>query len=227
MAQDKIRQIEDYARETLAHEVAHDFKHVDRVRNWALGIARVQGHGDLEVVEAAALLHDIGLPYVEKRSLHGQKGAEVAAAFLTENALFPEQKVNEIGDAIRYHNSIINGRGPLLDIIRDADRMDLFGAVGLMRALISKSAKPEYDPGNVKGGTWGAPANEFDAKLGNGSEPGDFVVDQVNFQISCYEGLATEAARRLAWPLVEFMRRFLVQLESEVLQGRTNNREAS
>jgi uncharacterized protein len=49
-----IQQIEDFVRPFMGAEIGHDFKHVDRVRNWALLIARREGYDDLDVVEAAA-----------------------------------------------------------------------------------------------------------------------------------------------------------------------------
>ena len=68
MRKNEIQQVEDHARRMMAAEVAHDFKHADRVRNWALHIAKREGYEDLETVEIAALLHDIGLSRAEKRA---------------------------------------------------------------------------------------------------------------------------------------------------------------
>jgi len=76
-----IQQVEDYVRSVMSDEVAHDFKHVERVKNWALQIAEKEGFEDLEVVEISALMHDIGLTQAEKRSMHGEVGAEMAAKF--------------------------------------------------------------------------------------------------------------------------------------------------
>jgi len=138
--------VEDFARQIMTKEIAHDFKHADRVRNWALRIAQGEGYENLQVAEVAALLHDIGLARVKKRSLHGHIGALMAAEFLTENAIFPEEVIAEIANAIRHHNSIQHGNGRLLDIVRDADILDLLGAIGIMRAYTSQSTRPEYDP---------------------------------------------------------------------------------
>lgn len=208
--------IEEYARRMMTAEVAHDFKHADRVRNWALRIAREEGFADLWVVEVTALLHDIGLSHVGKRAMHGQVGARMATQFLGENGVFPKAVIAEIGNAIRYHNSIRRRSGKLLDIVRDADRLDLFGAIGIMRAYTSKASRPEYDPENVKGETWGDSARDFDERFDEGLGTGDYVVDQINFQISCYDNLSSETARCLAKPLIEFMRDYVIQLEYEV-----------
>jgi uncharacterized protein len=219
MPKSKVEQIEDYARETLTKEVAHDFKHVDRVRNWALRIAKEEGYEDTEVVEVTALLHDIGLANTQKRRRHAEIGAEMAAKYLRENRFFSDETIEEIAEAIRYHSSLKDRGGKLLVILKDADMMDALGAVGIMRAFTSKSWKPEYEEGSVKGETWGFPAREFSERIDNEGEVGDYIIDQINFQISYHENLRTETAKRLAWPLVEFMKNYVLQLEREIEGG--------
>ncbi len=215
----RMARIEDYVRQTIGAGIAHDFKHVDRVRHWAVRIAQAEGYGDLEVVAAAALLHDIAFAQVEDTSTHAQVGAEMAATFLRANHLFPEEQIDDIAAAIRSHSSL-SGGGQLGEILRDADMLDAFGAVGLMRAFTSKHAKPEYDPTSIKGETWGMSAAEFTQRFRQGTGIGPSIVDQVNFQISCYDNLRTEAAKRWAEPLVAFMRTYLLQLEAEIMAGR-------
>ncbi|UCB43116.1 MAG: HD domain-containing protein [Dehalococcoidales bacterium] len=226
---DKIRQIEDYVRSTMIGAVAHDFKHVDRVRQWALLIAEEEGFEDLEIVEVAALLHDIGSASVDEkreRDKHGQVGAEIAAKFLKENYNLTQEQIEQITSAIRHHCSppslvadllrTIGEKGRLLAIIRDADTMDAIGAVGLMRAFTSKAAKLEYDPENFKGDTWGLSGREFDEKFAQGLGIGGTIIDQINFQISYYDNLNTKAAKRMAKPLIDYMKEYIVQLEHEI-----------
>ena len=226
---DRIKQVEDYVKATMTGAVAHDFKHADRVRHWALRIAEEEGYEDLEIVEVAALLHDIGLPSVDEereRDKHGQVGAEIAGRFLKEKFPLTKEQIEQITSAIRHHCSppslvtdLLNDmgeKGRLIGIIRDADMMDVIGAVGLMRAFTSKAVKPEYDPGNIKGDTWGLSSREFDERFAEGLGIGEAIIDQINFQMSCYDNLTTEAAKRLAWPLVEFMKEYIAQLEHEI-----------
>lgn len=204
----------------MSNEVAHDFKHVERVKNWALQIASKEGFEDLEVVEISALMHDIGLTQAEKRSMHGEVGAEMAAKFL--NNLLEQQRIDDICNAIKYHNKNRDGEGKLLKILRDADMMDLFGAVGVMRAFTSKSSKPEYDGADVKSTTWQMTAGDFDKRFDAGIGIGNFIVDQINFQISCYDNLSTNTARQFAKPLVEFMKDYIKQLDAEITDGRNS-----
>lgn len=109
-----IQYIENYVRETMSQSIAHDSKHVDRVRNWALYIAKMEGYTNLASVEAAALLHDIGLVFSENRKVHGQVGADIAYKYLSENSYFSKEEVTEIINAIKYHNSNKDGSDELL-----------------------------------------------------------------------------------------------------------------
>lgn len=203
----------------MKNEVAHDFKHVDRVRKWAFKIAKKEGFKDLEIVEISALFHDIGLSQAEKRSMHGEVGAEMAAKFLIDNNILTQEKVDEVCNAIRHHNKNREGEGKLLEILRDADIMDLFGAVGIMRAFTSKSLNPEYNPANIKSETWQMSASDFDKRFDSGVGIGNFIIDQINFQISGYDNLSTVSARKFAKPLVEFMNDFIKRLDLEIHDG--------
>lgn len=222
MAQSKIEQIESYVRglmETVVDpslKIAHDFKHVDRVRRLALVIANDQKL-DLHVVEAAALLHDIGLTCIkgEERAQHAQASAKLAAQFLDEHKLFTDHEIEAIVDAIRSHSSP-DGGGVLGQVLRDADKLDALGAVGIMRAFTSKHAQEEYDPANVKGDTWQMPMTDFEMRFSENKGIGEYIVDQLNFQISFYDELRTETAKRIGKPLVGVMKAFVLQLDSEI-----------
>jgi putative nucleotidyltransferase with HDIG domain len=219
---DRIRIVKDYVVHTMDAAqrpdlcIAHDYKHVDRVRCWALRIACGEGYANLELIETAALLHDIGLAYVVERAEHGRVGAEVAARYLRERQLYAEDKIDAIADAIRCHNAPPGGGGMLGTILREADTLDALGAVGIMRAFASKYMNPEYDPANVKGETWGLPMRGFEERFAAGKGIGRYIIDQVNFQISFSDNLKTATARRLAEPLVAYMRAYVLQLASEV-----------
>jgi putative nucleotidyltransferase with HDIG domain len=215
----RINQIEAYARRTLTETVAHDFKHLDRVRGWAIQIARAEGYPDLDRVQAAALLHDIGLPCTEKRRQHGLVGARMAADYLRQEDLFIDAEIDEITHAIRFHNRNRQGHGPLLTILRDADILDLLGAQGILRAATFRADSPDFPAGQPKGDTWGFSAPQFDECFDRGIGVGPYLVDHINFQLSCYDNLGTDFARAKAQPLVAFMRAFMLQLEVEVIKS--------
>ena len=207
---DRLQMIEDFARQHMADgEIAHDYKHVDRVRKHALQIAQLEGYPKLAQVEAVALLHDIALSHVEQRRDHGKVGAQMAEQFLTENQLFEADAIAEIVHAIRWHDSVKSDESPLLAILRDADMLEIFGAIGILRGLTSKATLPDYDLANIRGETWALTARDFDARFADGTGIGPTIIDQLNFQISCYDNLNTATARQIAQPLVAFMHAFL------------------
>jgi HD superfamily phosphodiesterase len=223
-----IARIEGYVREAMDAatdpdlRLAHGYSHVDRVRNWGLRIAEEEGYDRLLLVEAAALLHDIGLAHLSAgapRAEHGTVGGEVAARFLVAQDAFSAADRAAIVDAVRCHNALGCG-GDLASMVRDADMLDALGAVGVMRALVSKYAQQEYDPEDVKGATWGLTARDYDRRFAAGKGIGGTIVDQINFQISFAGNLSTEAARRAADPLVAYMRGFVRELAYEVAAAR-------
>lgn len=216
----KLTGIEAYARERMVGEPGHDFEHVNRVRHWAVKIARAEGYTPLEAAEAAALLHDIGLPDARPRRKHGERGAELARDFLEGQHLFEAPVLEEIEHAIRFHCTNRGGEGQLLDILRDADMMDMFGAVGLLRGIVFVADKPLYDPDRPKGVLWGASAGDFDKRIDEGLGIGDTITDVLNFHISCYENLATASARSMAAPMAAFLQDVLMRVESEVRTAR-------
>ena len=79
---------------------AHGFEHVLRVTTLAERIAKAEG-ADLDVVRAAALLHDIAADGPD-RDQHHQIGAQKAVALLRGMGL-PEPKVREVAHCIQSH----------------------------------------------------------------------------------------------------------------------------
>lgn len=212
----RMTQIEEFAKRTLQHEIAHGYSHVHRVRNWAQTIAIKEEFLNRDVVQAAALLHDIGLPFVKDRREHGTKGAEIAKQFLNKHPFFSETEQQEILHAIHHHNTKNTGNSHLLDIIRDSDMLDMFGCIGIMRACTSHYNNEEYDPKNVKGETWNYSNADFDEYYEQHRGIEITIVDQLNFQISCFDNLKTETAKYLAQPLVEYVKKYITYLEQDV-----------
>lgn len=217
----RIQQIEAYAEKMLtgpftveAFRIAHDLPHVRRVYANAMRLAQAEGYPHLDRVAAAALLHDVGLPVVDKRGDHPQVGAELAAQFLQENELFTPDEIAQICEAIVHHGRL-DGDTPLIHILRDADTFELLGTVGIMRAFTSKAHKPVYLPKHPRGETWGLTAAEFTQRLQVGLGMGPTILDQLNFQLSCYENLSTETAKEWGRPLRDTLRQFIIQFAEE------------
>jgi uncharacterized protein len=152
-----IQKTENFVKETLeCAEAGHDWSHIQRVVKNARTIA-VREKADPFVTELAALLHDIA-----DSKFHGGDelvGPEKASGFLRELGL-PDEVVQHVERIVR-HVSFSNELDPAeegvfdsveLRVLKDADRLDALGAIGIARAFHYGGFKnrviydPEVDP---------------------------------------------------------------------------------
>ncbi len=142
----------DFAREVFAGDASgHDFDHTLRVYRMATTIAK-QEQADLEIVQLAALLHD-----VDDRKLSPQtyENKDNAVSFLQDNGM-DEDKIRTIVEIISQISfSAGNGAPRTLEgkCVQDADRLDAIGAIGIGRAFAfgGSRGRPIHDPdGNDK-----------------------------------------------------------------------------
>jgi len=212
----------DAAEHDLA--IGHGYLQVDRVRRHALRIANGEGTDRLDLVEATALLHDIGLPHVDDRADHAAVSSCLASDCLRRNHSFSKAEIRAVVTAIAHHSDITpipDVLGASLDdaltaILREADTLDVLGAMGLMRAFMTKHNRPPYDLSAPAGDSWGLSADQFTQRRHQSRFPATTVVDQINLQIAVYDNLRSETARRLGAPLVAFMKAYVKQLTREV-----------
>lgn len=133
-----------------AHDAAHDIEHVRRVVAAARELAAGEG-APLEVVVPAAWLHDcVHVPKSSPlRSSASRLSAERAAALL-RNWGCDDALVREVEHAIVAHSftASVEPRTTAARVVRDADRLDALGAVGLARCLVlgAEMGRPLYDP---------------------------------------------------------------------------------
>lgn len=116
---------------------AHDFEHILRVMKMAERLARAEG-GDVEIVRAAALLHDIARHEEDSGAApidHAQVSADDARAFLLQNGA-DETFAARVAQAIRAHRFRGSVQPTTLEakILFDADKLDSIGAIGVARA---------------------------------------------------------------------------------------------
>jgi len=123
----------------------HGFDHPERVLRLAKFICRKEG-GDMEVVEAAALLHDIAR--ANERRDHALEGAKMAKSYL-EKIGFSESKIKNIVHCIAVHRFSRGKKAETKEakIIQDADRLDALGAISISRSFTYHGRKiPAYNP---------------------------------------------------------------------------------
>ncbi|MDH4321945.1 MAG: HD domain-containing protein [Desulfobulbaceae bacterium] len=117
----------------------HGPDHSARVHRTALYLGRLMG-ARLDILSAAALLHDIGRRHeTESRGAicHAGKGAELARKILTELG-FAAEAIERIVHCIAAHRYRDASRPQSLEaqILYDADKLDSVGAIGIGRAFL-------------------------------------------------------------------------------------------
>jgi len=118
----------------------HDFEHVLRVYRIAERLALAEG-ADLEIVHAAALLHDSrgsapGGSGVERLE-HHITSAQFAGEVLKQEG-WSEGRIRAVQHCIRAHRFRHNGEKPQTleaKVLFDADKLDVLGAIGAARTI--------------------------------------------------------------------------------------------
>ncbi len=114
----------------------HDWYHIDRVRKNAVYLQSKEG-GNLEIIELAALLHD-----VSDYKFNGgdeYKGGDVSYRAILELGGSEEiaQKVKTIVNSVSYKGANVADTTSSVEaqIVQDADRLDAIGAIGIARTF--------------------------------------------------------------------------------------------
>ncbi|MFC2153977.1 HD domain-containing protein [Candidatus Altiarchaeota archaeon] len=128
------REVEGFNKAAPDPSSAHQLDHCVRVWQRCQVLGEKLG-ADLEVLVAAAFLHDLGRQL--GLELHGEKSAELAEPILRKHS-FPEEKVPEVLQAIAKHDyqtSPEERKTLESKILYDSDKMDAFGAMGIIRHI--------------------------------------------------------------------------------------------
>lgn len=113
----------------------HADDHIRRVLRRCITLGK-KLNADLEILAAAAYLHDLGMHYAPAR-IHGDLSAEKAKPVL-ERIGFPAEKRGAVLLAIRTHDvsaSPEDRKTLEAKILFDADKVDAFGVIGILRYL--------------------------------------------------------------------------------------------
>src|SRR3989344_2097051 len=127
-----IRKVEAKTKGILSGEATgHDWYHIKQVRDMALRIAEKEGV-DKELIELAALAHDIG---DRKLNANEEEGDALTVRVLTEAGASPEivEKVMEIIRHISFKGAEVGDDMSSLEgnIVQDADRLYALGVIGI------------------------------------------------------------------------------------------------
>ncbi len=173
----------------------HDWFHTQRVLTISRGIAQ-QENCNMDIVLTAALLHDVA----DHKFGHTPDSRGKLLRQLMTEAAVPEElqeAVIEVVESISFSEGIPcrENLRKESDVVKDADRLDALGAIGIARAFAygGKMGRPIYDPAD--------PANSlqhFDDKL-----------------LHLAEDMRTEAGKALAKQRHEFLLQFKEQFLRE------------
>jgi uncharacterized protein len=198
-----------------AQDPVHGFDHVLRVLHMAERIGE-ELEADLDVLRAAALLHDAAgaVPGPGSgRQTHEQASAEFAAEVLRGEG-WPDDRIQQVAHCIRAHRyrSVEEPRTIEAKILYDADKLDVLGAFGVARTIgyALQAGEPVFaepstqfrDRGQKQAGEPHSAYHEFLFKL-------QHVADRLH----------TEPGRRIGSARSKIMRRFFEQLAVEAAGG--------
>eukprot|EP01125_Pyxidicula_operculata_P018349 TRINITY_DN6512_c0_g1_i1.p1 TRINITY_DN6512_c0_g1~~TRINITY_DN6512_c0_g1_i1.p1 ORF type:complete len:241 (+),score=33.85 TRINITY_DN6512_c0_g1_i1:38-724(+) len=130
---------------------SHDHFHIQRVFKMATQIAHAEGVKDLEIVQLAALLHDVK-DY--KYAKDGDCNAGSSIQSLLEKHNYPQERIDlviKIVDGVGFSKELSQSPAdifPELAVVQDADRLDAIGAIGIGRTFCYGGMKNSrmYDP---------------------------------------------------------------------------------
>lgn len=187
---------------------SHDVAHLHRVWKNIRQISRDEG-GDLQILCAAALLHDCVA--VEKNSPQRHLASRMAAE-KAGNALatlgWSNTDIEKTAHAIEAHSfsAAITPQTLEAKILQDADRLDAIGMIGVARCFYigGRMRSALYDAADPL-----AQQRQYDDKR--------FTLDHFETKLfKLQEGFQTATGRKMAALRTERMRRFLSELLEEV-----------
>ena len=206
-----IEQTAAYVRQALnGAEAGHDWWHIQRVWSTAKTIGLAEG-AQMEIVELAALLHDIA-----DSKFHGgdeEIGPKKAEAYMRSIGV-QEQTIEQVVLIIR-NISFKGGKtertfsSKELDVVQDADRLDAIGAIGIARTFNFGGYKNNemYNPDHPP--QFNMTKEEY--KLSNGTTINHFYEKLLLLK----DRMNTSAGRQMAEDRHRFMEVFLEQFYAE------------
>lgn len=206
-----IEATEKMIREKFTGEsTGHDWFHIDRVRRTALLLATEEG-ADSQIVELAALLHDI-----EDWKFNGgdvDSGPQKAAAWLRSLNAREDvvERVSAIVAEVTFKGAGVETPTSTVEasVVQDADRLDALGAIGIGRAFAYGGANGRllWDPDENP--DWHESFEEY--KKNSGSTVAHFHEKLLHLK----DRMQTESGKKMAEERHRFMEAFLDQFTRE------------
>lgn len=207
-----IAQTVEYVKAKLYNEPSgHDWYHVERVWKTAKKLQAIEG-GDLEVIELASLLHNLGDHDFSK--LNEKKGSLILFGMMDIIGIDEglKEKILTVVNESKY-GGIETKKPKTIEgmIVQDANFLDTLGAIGVARHFASGGyhGRPIYDP-HIKVRKK-LSRNAYENEKSKGTSINNFyekafrVVDLIN----------TETAKNIAQKKVVYIKEFVDQFLRE------------
>jgi uncharacterized protein len=221
---ENFQKIKEIAEKEIGNipDAAHDMSHVMRVYNIALNIAKNESNVDIDVLQAAILLHDIG-GYKEMSDQSGKTDHAVESAKMAESILknldFIPEKIKHIQDCIISHRYKTENKPETIEakILFDADKLDSIGAVGIARSFcwIGKNNANIYKKVDIEGYI----KENMNGKINGRIQDKTRHSPQIEFEVKSkflIDKLFTKAAKEICRERIIFSENFLNRLEQEI-----------
>ena len=127
---------------------SHGPDHHWRVYQYSLKLAAKLGvMYDPEILAGAALLHDVAAYYPERTGEQYHDFDHQIAEEILRKVDFPADKISAVLDAIAHHGSdpkYKQANEPIeTTLLRDADKLDVFGPIGIARIIMVRTLKDD------------------------------------------------------------------------------------
>jgi uncharacterized protein len=201
--------VEAQERFSRLNDLAHGWEHVQRVYRLALHIAQREG-GDRFIVGTAALLHDLGRLSHDETRHHADLSVIHARELLSRYQVSPDTQ-EAILHAIAAHSFSLGLQPRTLEarIVRDADRLDSLGAVGILRWAITGTVRRTPETLSYH------PDDPFAER--HPLEDRRYMLDHFYSKLlKLADGMLTETGRKLAARRTRFMRTYLDEFREEL-----------
>jgi uncharacterized protein len=146
MMKDKFfENLKKEVKKVVGEEGSHDFSHTERVYKYSIAISK-NLDVDLDIVKAAALLHDVARPQEEKGKIkdHAAQGATEARIIL-ERKGFPKEKIEIVCKCILLHNKKEDlPEIKEIRVLKEADGLESIGAIGIAREFSFNGEKGHW-----------------------------------------------------------------------------------
>ncbi len=204
-------------------DAGHDINHALRVYDLCLKLTQGLKGVDLEVLQLAALLHDIGglkeLGDKTGKVCHARESAKMAQKIL-KNLKYPQEKIDKVIHCILAHRHRTGAKAETKEakILFDADKLDALGALGVARAYIwigknnakiySNMPLKRYIKENIVGG-------KLNGRIKDKSKHNPFFEFELKLK-RLPKRLYTQKAKKIARERLSYMTSFFDRLKKEV-----------